>query len=531
MPTGDHALGVDERAPAMREGIADCAAFALDREGRIASWNVAAECVTGYRAAEIVGQSAARLYRPEDVELDLPARHLALAERDDCCAEEGWRVRRDGTALRVDALTTVARDGRGNVEGYTTVLRDIGARHKAAEALQRRAEATARECAAERDAALAELHASERRAAMLFDANPHPMWIYDPETFAFLAVNDAALRQYGYTREEFLRMTVLELQPPEDRMALTAEIRALDASRQNVASRRHRRKDGEPIDIEARADGIVYLGRRARLVLANDVTERNRAQDEIRRINTSLERRVAERTSALEAANAELEAFSYSVSHDLRAPLRHIDGYADLLRESAGTSLSAAGCRYLDVISDSVTRMGALIDDLLSFSRMGRSEMHRTSVPMGALVEEARQEIAAETAARSIEWQVGPLPDIPGDRAMLKQVWVNLLSNAVKYTRTRDPARIAIGCTPVEEGEVEFFVADNGVGFDAKYTDKLFRVFQRLHRTDEFEGTGVGLANVRRIVARHGGRTRATGTLDAGATFFFNLPTAAEEQE
>jgi PAS domain S-box-containing protein len=403
-----------------------------------------------------------------------------------------------------------------------------------ADSLQQRceqAEAHLRECAAERDAALADLAACERRAAMLFESNPHPMWVYDLETFAFLAVNDAAIRQYRYTREEFLRMSVLDLQPREDRERLAAEIRGLDASRINVASRRHLRKDGELIDIEARADSVEYRGRRARLVLANDVTERKRAQAEIERVNANLERRVAERTSALEAANAELEAFSYSVSHDLRAPLRHIDGYADLLREDNASVLSVSGRRYLDVISESVTRMGELIDDLLSFSRMGRAEMHRTSVRMDALVDEARREAMAQAGARRIDWDIGPLPEIPCDRAMLKQVWINLLANAVKYTQPRDPARIAIGCTPAHDGGVEFFVADNGVGFDEKYADKLFRVFQRLHRVEEFEGTGVGLANVRRIVARHGGQTRATGGIDAGATFFFTLPVAAPESE
>lgn len=249
-------------------------------------------------------------------------------------------------------------------------------------------------------------------------------------------------------------------------------------------------------------------------------------RSQIRPLATKLvdaETQARSRTAELEAANHELEAFSYSVSHDLRAPLRHIAGFAEMLVEQSSSDLNAAGQRYLGVISDSVKQMGKLIDDLLLFSQMGRVEMRQTRVSMAALVKQVLQELAGDIGGRNIEWEIHSLPDVRGDFSMLKQVWANLLSNAIKYTRPRDLARIEIGSRR-ENGELEFHVRDNGAGFDMKYAEKLFGVFQRLHRPEEFEGTGVGLANVRRIVARHGGRTWAQAKVDEGATFYFTLP-------
>jgi light-regulated signal transduction histidine kinase (bacteriophytochrome) len=233
----------------------------------------------------------------------------------------------------------------------------------------------------------------------------------------------------------------------------------------------------------------------------------------------------------LETANRELESFSYSVSHDLRAPLRHIDGFVKLLAVQAKQKLDEKGWRYLDIIADSARRMGALIDDLLIFSRMGRSEMHRSTVAMDSLVHEARDTVKSESEKRRINWNIGPLPEVRADAAMLRQVWINLIANAVKYTRPRDPAEIEIGCDGSGAGELIFFVRDNGVGFDMQYVGKLFGVFQRLHRADEFEGTGIGLANVSRIINRHGGRAWADGKIDGGATFFFSLPKTTTETQ
>jgi light-regulated signal transduction histidine kinase (bacteriophytochrome) len=225
----------------------------------------------------------------------------------------------------------------------------------------------------------------------------------------------------------------------------------------------------------------------------------------------------------LRAANAELEAFTYSVSHDLRAPLRHIDGFADLLSSHANASLDDKGKRYLKTISDSAKRMGALIDDLLVFSRIGRGEMRNAKVDLNALVEEVIQELRMETQKRNVVWNRQELPLVDGDPSLLRQVFVNLLANAAKYTRPRDPAVIDIGSV-VSNDEHTIFIRDNGVGFDMAYVGKLFGVFQRLHRAEEFEGTGIGLANVQRIVLRHGGRVWAEGKSGEGATFYFTLP-------
>lgn len=221
-------------------------------------------------------------------------------------------------------------------------------------------------------------------------------------------------------------------------------------------------------------------------------------------------------------ANEELEAFAYSVSHDLRAPIRHLDGFAELLRQNCYHQIDSEGKRYLDKISASALRMGRLIDDLLGFSRLMRADVSRTHVSLQLLQEDVRREMEPDLGERTVVWVIGDLPEVYGDRSMLRQVFVNLLSNAVKYTRDRQTARIEIGCAATTDDETTIFVRDNGAGFEMQYVSKLFEVFQRLH-SDEFEGTGVGLASVRRIVERHGGRVWAEGAVDQGATFYFSL--------
>jgi light-regulated signal transduction histidine kinase (bacteriophytochrome) len=246
--------------------------------------------------------------------------------------------------------------------------------------------------------------------------------------------------------------------------------------------------------------------------------ELQHSQEALRSLNTRLE-----------DANKELESFSYSVSHDLRSPLRSINGFSQMLAKDPQSTLSPEARRYLDIIIGASRQMDQLIDDLLEFSKMGRAEMRHASVELDALVQETIRTLEMAVEGRNIAWRIAPLPRVIGDAAMLKQVFANLLGNAVKYTRPREAAVIEIGTAGEQDGRVIVSVRDNGVGFDMQYVDKLFGVFQRLHRADEFEGTGIGLASVRRIVERHGGRTWAEGKADQGATFYFTL--AAERRQ
>jgi signal transduction histidine kinase len=252
--------------------------------------------------------------------------------------------------------------------------------------------------------------------------------------------------------------------------------------------------------------------RQSRDHLEDEVTQRRALNEEL-----------TKRSSELEAINKELEAFAYSVSHDLRAPIRHIAGFTELLQKNAAPVLNERSRRHATMILESAKRMGNLIDDLLAFSRIGRAEAHKTMVSLQQLVQEAQSEVAQETDGRNINWKIGKLPACYGDRSMLRLALINLIANAVKFTRTRPQAEIEIASPNHNPDQIVVFVRDNGVGFDMKYVNKLFGVFQRLHAPEAFEGTGIGLATVQRIVHRHGGRVWAEGLVDGGATFYFSL--------
>ena len=286
-----------------------------------------------------------------------------------------------------------------------------------------------------------------------------------------------------------------------------------------VANRREEYTESDHYKVSLILEGMWDIIKRKR---AEDFSKRVR--EELRRLNDELEQRISKRTDELEVANKELEAFAYSVSHDLRAPLRHISGFIELLRKKVGDNLDQQGQHFIDTIIEATDKMGTLIDDLLSFSRMGRNVVSSKPVNLEKLVSDVIWELEPEAAGRNIEWRINDLPVVEGDSAMLRIVLVNLIANALKFTRPRQQPRIEIGSLPGKNSETVIFVRDNGVGFDMTYVDKLFGVFQRLHPAEEFEGTGIGLANVHRIIARHGGRNWAEGNVDQGATFYFALP-------
>ncbi len=323
-------------------------------------------------------------------------------------------------------------------------------------------------------------------------------------------------------RDQEFDLVLTDLMMPEmDGITLLRAAQEIDANLVGIVMTGHGSIDTA---VEAMKGGALdYIQKPFKLSVIVPVLARALAVRRLRMENAELERRVREHTAELAAANQELEAFSYSVSHDLRAPLRHIDGFAGLLARHLEPSLDEKGRHYLKTISEAAKQMGTLIDDLLTFSRIGRAELRHATVSLRRLVDEVRGTLEPEIAGRDIVWTIEELPEVRGDPQLLRLVLQNLIGNALKYTRTRPKARIEIAARQRDE-QVEVSVRDNGVGFEVRYVDRLFGVFQRLHSSAEFEGTGIGLATVRRIVHRHGGRVWAEGEVDKGACFSFALP-------
>lgn len=495
----------DRQFRMMVEQVKEYAVFMLGPQGHVLSWNLGAELIKGYRGEEIIGKHFSVFYSKEDAKAGIPQRELEVASTQGSMDLQGWRLRKDGSRFWAAVTITALHDAEGNLTGFCKVTRDMTERRDAEEALQK----------------------SRTMFERLFEAAPDAVVVVDNNGM-IRRVNQQTEVLFGYMREELIGHRI-ELLIPERYHKRHRQHRRnyfVDprARKMGIGLELYgRNQDGREIPVDIMLTPIESSEGTWAFAAIRDISRQKQSDAKISELNSALKNQVEQ----LAMSNRELEAFSYSVSHDLRAPLRHIIGFVDLLNAKGMEALDEKSRHYLQVITGAAQKMGSLIDDLLAFSRMGRSEIMKTKVDIGSMVNDIVKDLSEEAKDRAIEWEIASLPRVIGDSAMLRQVMVNLLANAVKFTRPRELARIEIGA--IDEGkETRFYVRDNGVGFDAAYVNKLFGLFQRLHATEEFEGTGVGLAIVQRIVMRHGGKVWAEGAVEGGATFWFSLPKAEE---
>jgi PAS domain S-box-containing protein len=485
----------------------DDAIIGKDLDGKIITWNAGAERMFGYAAQEVLGKSVTLLTSP-----DRPQEEQSILTRIRAGSPvehyETVRIRKDGRPVELSLSVSPIRNREGKVVGVSSISRDITERKRSEEVLAHQAQVL-------------------REQAQLLDlAN---VLARDKDDRIILWTAGMA-QLYGWSRAEALGAIshqLLGTEFPEPLERIQAHLRE---NGQWTGELVHRDRRGQRVLVATHwveyrnQDGQLS----AILEVNSDITGRKVAEEEIRRLNAELEARVCERTAELTEANRELEAFTYSVSHDLRAPLRHIDAFARIVQEETTPEVSPNVRAYIERIRRGTQTMARLVDDLLNLSRIGRTQLAWQRVDLNRVLDEVVAELRSEVGQRQIEWRLSPLPAAQGDPGLIRQVFTNLLSNAVKYTRPRAEALIEVGQTSTAHGPATY-VRDNGVGFNMKYIHKLFGVFERLHRTDEFEGTGIGLATVRRIIQRHGGQVWAEAEPERGATFYFTLPQAAPE--
>ena len=493
----------DELFRMLVEQVKDYAIFMLDPKGYIRSWNAGAERIKGYSSEEVIGKHFSLFYPKEEVKSGAPQRELEIARSLGSLDLQGWRLRKDGSRFWAAVTITALIGPDGESLGFSKITRDVTERRDTEDALLK----------------------SRNMFERLFESAPDAIVVVDGNGM-IRRVNQQTEALFGYLRDDLIGHRIEQLIPEryhkrhrQHRRGYFADPRA---RKMGIGLELYgRNEDGREIPVDIMLTPIETSEGTWAFAAVRDITRQKQSDAKITELNLALKNRVEQ----LAASNRELEAFSYSVSHDLRAPLRHIIGFVDLLNAKDISALDEKSRHYLKVITEAAQKMGTLIDDLLAFSRMGRTEMMKTQVNFGQLVGEIVDDLAEEAPEREIAWQINVLPGVIGDSSMLRQVMINLIANAVKFTRPRSPAKIEVGALD-QEHETHIYVRDNGVGFDAAYVNKLFGLFQRLHGPEEFEGTGVGLAIVQRIVMRHGGRVWAEGSVDGGATFWFSLPKA-----
>jgi PAS domain S-box-containing protein len=483
----------EARYRALFEYAADGIVIA-DPESYYIDANASACRMLGYTRGELVGLHA------KDIVTQTEVAHIETALemiKASSAYHREWQFRRkDGSVFLADVMATMMPDG--NLLG---MVRDITERRRTETAFA----------------------ASELRYRRLFESAKDGILILDAETGMVVDVNPFLITTLGFSHEEFLSKAIWELGFFKDIWANAEKFAELkDKEYVRYEHLPLETSTGQRIEVEFVSNVYLVEGKKVIQCNVRDVTARREAEESLCQLNANLEQRVIQRTAQLEAANKDLESFSYSVSHDLRAPLRAISGFSRIVLEDHSAGMDGDGLRYLNLVEKSAQQMGQLIDDLLTFSRTGRQALNVQPVITADVVNAALDDLKTMQENRRVNINVGDLADCEADPSLLRQVWLNLLSNALKYTRKCDPAVITIGSRR-EGGMDVYFVRDNGAGFDMKYADKLFGVFQRLHLTDDYEGTGVGLALVQRIVQRHGGKVWAEAKLNLGATFRFTL--------
>jgi len=626
----------EERYRLLTSEVYDYSIIMLSPEGNISSWNEGAQRIKGYTEGEIIGKHFSIFYPNEARESNFPQQELLIAVKHKRFENEGWRLKKDGTLFWANTVLTALKRN-GDIIGFSRITRDISERKKAEEEIKLLNTTLEQRVIARTN----ELLQSEKKYRKLFENSPLPMWVLELPSLKFIDVNEAAITHYGYTRNEFLSMTAMDIRPDDEKQRYLQFDHSATNGLKFAGIWKHLKKDGSVIFVEVNSHEMNIGENKGRLILSLDITERKKAEErldfaleagkigiweldlqtdtsvrnlrhdqifgyhemipdwsmkrflshlhpddlemvqtsfnealttqiwlietrviwpdqsvhwvfingkligesksnplkmlgtiieitelkkvaeEVRQLNNELEERVKIRTRELYAANKELESFSYSVSHDLRAPLRAINGYSQILLEDYKNKLDEEGSRLLERVMFNANNMGHLIDDLLEFSRLGKKALNKTTINLDSIVHDIINDQLQLNKYNHIV-NIGKLGTAIADEVTIQLVFQNLLLNAFKYSSKKKQPVIDIGVMETDKGTT-YFIKDNGAGFDMTYYHKLFGVFQRFHRQEEFEGTGVGLAIVQRIILRHSGQIWAESAVDEGATFYFTL--------